>query len=74
MNAQKITTMFAFVTTENDNGDEGIIATVTPSGVLSPMVGSDMDLLPKMTDHAEDIGLSYKIKFFKEVPRESVFN
>ena len=74
MNPRKITTMFAFISNENENNDEGIIATMTPGGVISPMVSADMDLLPLMQDFAEENGLTYKIKYFKEVSRESILN
>ena len=74
MTSHVITTMFAFVSNDNENGDEGIIAVLSPSGIIAPMVSGDMKLLPSMTEHADDLGLSYKIKFFKEVPSESIFN
>jgi len=64
----KIIKMFAFITTDGNDGDEGIIATITPSGMVAPMCGGDMDIIPRMKECADELGLNYQIKYFVEVP------
>ncbi len=70
----KVTSMFAFVSTEGNDGNEGIIACLTPSGVLAPMCGNDRGVIPRMKEHADELGLDYKIKYFVEVPDARFIN
>ena len=74
MTGQVIEHLYAFITTENENDDEGIIATMSPGGIIAPMVGSDMSLLKDMREHADRLGLTYRIKYFTEVPNVSLLN
>ena len=65
---KKVTSMFAFVSTDDNDGNEGILACLTPGGVLAPMCGNDRAIIPRMVEHADELGLNYTIKYFVEVP------
>ena len=59
--------LFAFVTTDNNDGDEGIMGFDTGRGMM-PMIGADMarvDSLRKTADLvAVAAGISYEVKHF----------
>ena len=63
---KKITEMFAFVVV-GDDGDEGIPA-IQMGDLMMPLVGADMERIDSLRPQADEIGLDYTIKRFKEVP------
>ena len=75
----KIERIYAFVAVDPENGDEGIMAFQPPNQhVMLPMIGADLDrvkdLIPIADEMEERLGVPYRIKYFDEVPSESVLN
>lgn len=61
--AHVITKLYAFVSVDNEDGDEGIIGFQTGPGMM-PMIGSDMNRVESLRKIADTMGLDYKIKTF----------
>ena len=47
---------------------------VTHATATASALGSDMTLLKQMREHADELGVSYKIKYFTEVPNVRLLN
>ena len=63
--------MFAFISVDNEDGDEGVMAFMSHDGTMMPMVGADMarieSLIPLADYTAKILGSPYEIKRFKLV-------
>jgi len=77
MSGFKITRLYAFIATDPEDGDEGIIGFQTDDGQMMPMIGADLarveSLIPMANAIANHSGVDYEIKYF-EVCDESVSN
>jgi len=66
--ALKIESMYAFIAIDPRDGDEGVIAFQTPSGMMMPMIGADMarvkSLIPMAEAIAKQTGIDYEIRYF----------
>lgn len=66
----KITEMFAFVTSDTDENDEGVLGVGTSQGLM-PMVGADMSrvksLIPIADKITEKTGKPYRIIKFSSM-------
>ncbi len=65
----KITEMYAFVCTDGDPDDEGVLAFCDARGRWFPMMGADMERVASMIPIADEIakrsGQPYRILHFK---------
>lgn len=64
MSGFKITELYAFITVDNEDGDEGIIGFQMPDGTMMPMIGADTRRVDELKEVAEGLGLEYEIKYF----------
>lgn len=66
MSGDVITELFAFVATDNEDGNEGIIGLMTPDGMM-PMIGADLARVESLKKIADETGVPYEIRYFKLV-------
>jgi len=64
----EIKELYAFVSVDPEDGNEGIIAFQVPDGMMMPMIGADMarveQLRPIANDIAKMTGVEYEIRYF----------
>jgi len=69
MSGFKIERLYAFIATDPEDGDEGVMAFSTQDGLMLPMIGADMDRVDQLRSIADGIskatGVDQQIKYFE---------
>ena len=64
-----VTELYAFVTVDPDDGNEGIMGFQLPNGDMIPMIGTDLERVESLREVAEKIeeemGIQYEVRYFK---------
>jgi hypothetical protein len=68
MSGFKITRLYAFIATDPEDGDEGIIAFKAPDNTMMPMIGADMDRVEQLHSIADVMEIDYEVKYFELEP------